>query len=59
MEAAAHSKTRPAGELMNLELGDQVEFYRSPATKDLVGWRGPGTVVDLSAMTDGIIHRYC
>ena len=35
MQRAAHSKTRPAGELKELRIGDLVEFFRPPPTKDV------------------------
>ncbi len=45
MARALHSKTRVTHESLNLQPGDQVDFYRSPATKDESGWRGPATVI--------------
>ena len=31
---------------MDLQLGDLVDFWRKPATKDESGWRGPATLVE-------------
>ena len=46
MERASKSKTRKASERLDLKRGDLVDIWRDPATKDLSGWRGPGTVID-------------
>ena len=53
---ASVSKTRTTGELLQLQVGDQVDFYRQPATKDLSGWLGPATVVDLTQLSEGQVH---
>ena len=37
-------------------LGDQVDVYREPAQKDLVGWRGPAEVVNISRAAHGKVH---
>ena len=55
MQRADKSKTRPAGELQGLAVGDLVEFYRPPPTKDVSGWHGPATVTDLLALDHGIV----
>ena len=52
---AERTKTRPAGELLELQTGDLVEFYRPPLTKDVSGWRGPATVTDVTSLSDGIM----
>eukprot|EP00434_Breviolum_minutum_P026800 symbB.v1.2.023686.t2/scaffold2188.1/size86315/1 len=53
---ASQTKTRRAGELLELELNDMVDFYRKPITKDGHGWIGPAEVVNLTSMKDGMIH---
>ena len=50
---ASASRTRPAGELLGIEVGELVEFFRKPSTKDTSGWHGPATVVDTTSMRDG------
>ena len=45
MERALNSKTRLAQQQLDLQPGDQVDFFRTPATKDESGWRGPAQVV--------------
>ena len=52
---AERTKTRPAGELLELQTGDLVEFYRPPLTKDVSGWRGPATITDVTSLSDGIM----
>jgi hypothetical protein len=55
LSRAANTKTRRAGELEGLEPGMMVEIYRTPANKDLTGWRGPAVVVSTHNITDGWI----
>ena len=49
MKRAEDSRTRPALKRMDLQTGELVDIYRTPANKDLTGWRGPATVVDVHA----------
>ena len=42
---ALNTVTRPAGQLMDLKEGDEVDIYRKPPIKEMTGWRGPGRVV--------------
>eukprot|EP00975_Prorocentrum_lima_P020151 4242108-Prorocentrum_lima.AAC.1 len=42
---ALSSKTRPSVQLVNNQIGDQIEFWKPPANKDLSGRRGPAIVV--------------
>ena len=49
------TKSRPAGELKDLHLGDLVDIWRPTLSKDVPRWNGPVTVVDLTAIPDGII----
>ena len=51
---ADSSKTRRSGELLELKLGDLVEFYRKPMNKDTTGWHGPAEVVNLTSLQDGL-----
>ena len=55
LKLADRSKTRMAGELLDLQVGDSVDFWRDPANKDTSGWRGPADVVDLGEMSEGNI----
>ena len=52
-QRAAKSKSRLSGEPLELSTGDQVEFFRTPSNKDLSGWAGPATVVDLQQLDQG------
>ncbi|CAJ1367944.1 unnamed protein product, partial [Effrenium voratum] len=52
---AGRHKTRPAGELLEIQAGDQIEFWRKPSTKDVEAWRGPATVCDTTSLKDGIV----
>ena len=53
---AAGSKSRVSGQLLELQVGDLVDFYRHPPTKDMSGWIGPATVVDLTQLKEGQVH---
>ena len=53
---ANDSRTRRAGELLELKQGDMVEFFRKPMNKDTSGWHGPAEVINITSMQDGIIH---
>ena len=55
MKLADSSRTPLTAEELNLEVGDLVEIYRKPPTKDRPGWIGPANVVDISDMTSGIV----
>eukprot|EP00435_Cladocopium_sp_Y103_P048141 s730_g14.t1 len=50
------TKTRRAGQLLEMRTGDLVEFFRKPVSKDSSGWHGPAQIVDLSSLSDGIVH---
>ena len=52
---ALSTKTLPAGETQNLQVDDEVEFYRPPSTKDVSGWQGPARVTDTSTISRGTI----
>eukprot|EP00975_Prorocentrum_lima_P015263 3234863-Prorocentrum_lima.AAC.1 len=51
---ALRSKTRQAVLVIDYHIGDQIEFWEQPSNKDLSGWRGPATVVNVQS--DGDIH---
>jgi hypothetical protein len=55
MTRADKTKTRRSGELLDLQIGDEVDLYRSPPNKDLTGWRGPARVTDIGKMHEGVI----
>lgn len=47
LNRALKSHTRRPLEALQLQVGDEVDFYRPPATKEESGWRGPATVVEI------------
>ncbi|CAJ1446370.1 unnamed protein product [Effrenium voratum] len=53
---ANRAKVRRSAELLELEIGDLVEIFRRPTTKDASGWVGPATVSDLSSLREGIVY---
>ena len=55
MKRALHSQTRPSGAELDFKIGDKVDWWREPVQKDAPGWRGPGSIVDLSRLEHGRI----
>ena len=55
MKRALNTKTQASGTEHEYQLGQTVDWYRPPAQKDASGWRGPGTVIDLSRLEHGRI----
>ena len=53
MKRALHSQTRPSGAELEFKIGDKVDWWREPVQKDAPGWRGPGSIVDLSRLEHG------
>ena len=61
IEGTARAKTlrvsrahaRPSAEERGFQVGDLVEFYRPPASKDLPGWQGPARVTDTTDVSRG------
>ena len=49
---AEQTKTRRSGELLQLEPGGVVEFWREASTKDIVAWYGPALVADVKSLRD-------
>ena len=52
---AVNTRTVMAGQKLNLQVGDEVDFYRAPSAKDSPGWSGPGEVIDVSRVTGGVV----
>ena len=52
---ALKTKTLPTGEREGYQVGEDVDIYRAPGTKDVSGWHGPAKVVDLNNVSRGII----
>ena len=45
---ALNTRTTIPGERYQYKVGDEVDFYRQPSTKDAPGWSGPATLTDVS-----------
>ena len=54
IQRALKTRTLPAAQTTYAE-GDDVDFFRPPANKDLPGWTGPAKVVDMQHVTRGVI----
>ena len=52
---ALATRTLPAGEREGYQVGEEVDIYRAQGTKDVSGWHGPATIVDLTNIPRGII----
>ena len=50
---ADSSRTPLAGETLGLRVGEDVEIYRQPPTKDRPGWVGPAQVTDIGEIQHG------
>ena len=50
---AAKTSTRVSAQLKDIQVGDTVDIYRTPAAKDAIGWRGPATVIGTANIDDG------
>ena len=44
---ANRHNTRPAAQLSDYKIKDQVDIWFDPSNKDMKGWRGPGTVCNV------------
>ena len=53
MKRAQTTQTRLASEQLELQPNDLVDIYRTPRTKDNIGWRGPCKVVSVE---DGTVN---
>ena len=50
-----NTRTTMAAQKLNLQVGEEVDFFRAPTTKDASGWFGPAEVIDVSRATRGVI----
>jgi len=55
LNRASKAHARITGEQLELKVGDLIEFYRPPGTKDVSGWRGPARVCDVGDISSGNI----
>jgi hypothetical protein len=51
---AMNTRTTLPAQRLNLQVGEEVDFYKELASKDVSGWYGPATVIDVSRITRGI-----
>ena len=52
---ALNTRSLPPSKIMELNVGDKVDFFRTPNNKDVSGWQGPATVVDVTTADRGNI----
>ena len=52
---ALNTKTLPAAQAENYQVGEEVDFYRPPHNKDIPGWTGPAVITDLTRTDRGVI----
>ena len=55
LKQAERSQSRLTGELLDLRCGELVDIFRQPQNKDLTGWRGPASIVDVTTIPHGHI----
>ncbi len=53
---ATSTQTRPAAQETNLQVGEQIDVFRAPATKEQTGWRGPCEVVSVANVEEGFVE---
>jgi len=56
LQRATKTKAIPPGQRLDLKVGEEVDFYRKPDSKDASGWMGPAKVTDLTRLTRGSAH---
>merc|ERR1712026_524797 len=52
---AMNTRSTLASQHLNLQVGDEVDYFREPHQKDISGWYGPAEVVDVSRQSRGIM----
>jgi hypothetical protein len=52
---AMNTRTTIAAQTLNLQTGEEVDFYREQTSKDASGWFGPAEVADVSRATRGVV----
>ena len=52
---ALRTLTKPAGEEIRYQLGDEREYWQEPSRKTALGWTGTGVVCDLTRLGRGVI----
>jgi len=52
---AMNTRTTLAAQKLDLKVGDEVDFFRPPTSKDVSGWYGPAEVIDVTKATRGVI----
>jgi hypothetical protein len=55
IKRALHNHSRTNAEQLELQVNDLVDIFRTPANKDLSGWRGPCRVVNTTGVSEGYI----
>ncbi len=55
LSRATNTRTTASSSTLNLQVGEEIDFFRQPGTKDTSGWYGPATVVDVSKAARGVI----
>ena len=56
LQIAERTKSRPSAAMSGAQIGQMVEIWRQPTTKDLVGWRGPCRIVSVNQIEHGLIE---
>ena len=50
-----NSRSTISAQAMGLKVGELVDFYKDPDSKDLPGWIGPATVVNFMNQARGMV----
>ncbi len=44
---------------LNPQIGEEIDFFKAPGSKDASGWYGPATFVDVSKAAHGVTTLRC
>ena len=56
IQRAASTQTRAAAETMKLEVGQFLDIYRVPSSKENSGWRGPCQICSVANLHEGYVE---
>ena len=54
IQRALNTRTLPAGQAAQYQVGDQVEYHRPQGKKDISGWFGLATICDMTRLERGV-----
>ena len=52
---ALNTRSTPAAQSLDLQVGEEIDFFRDPTSKDISGWSGPAVVIDIRNIERNVI----